>query len=236
MSIRDADGPSRSGRGWSRPQKILGVAGLLLAVSAALIIWLTLGSAPGANEAAGVGSDRLPNTSAAEWVTYPDHVIVVTPVSDKLNDPTAWDRERGEGILLRTTVLKASEVLWSREDATQPAPDTITWLTAGTAFKKRVDKQRPMVLADQPRIELGHTYIAAVSYSAAFCSEGDPPQPAEWFPVGQSAVLPYDDQVIGQGEYEGRLVTPQEMASLGGPESAVRTRMIGLSKEALVKS
>lgn len=180
------------------------------------------------------GSDRLPNTSAAEWVTYADHVVVVTPVSDNLNEPNSIERERGEGILLPTTVLEVSQVLWSRKDAAQPAPSQVTWLTPGVAFKGGIENQKPMTLAGEPRIERGHTYIAAIAYSEAFCSEGDPPQPAEWFPLGSSAILPYDSNVIGLGEYEGKSVTPQEMADLPEPEISLRGQMVGLSAEALV--
>lgn len=209
------------------------IALILLATLSVALLLRFLSSQP--DELHVEGSSYLPSASASEWVTYADHVLVIKTVEDKLEQPTDTELERGEGIRLRTTTLEVERVLWSRTDAAETAPKLIVWKTLGTAFKNGdTDRQYTMIAGGRPRIELDHTYVAAVAYRGERCSEGDPRQPAEWIPLGEFATLPYENGVLGQGEFEGREVTPQEMREATDSSETLRDQIFGLSAEALV--
>ena len=165
----------------------VGVVAILI-ITAFLTIYVARGQEP--NVVYGSASDSLPNTTPSDWVTYADHVVVVTPTKDVLLKSPPEDLARGEGIRLRRTTLALSQVVWSRKDAEMKPPETVTWYTVGTAFSDgNADRQVPMVIPGQPRVELGHTYIAAIAYKGRNCTE-EPPVPAEWVPLGSGAILP----------------------------------------------
>jgi hypothetical protein len=156
------------------------------------------------------GADRLPSTTAADWVTYADHVVVVAATSEQVMPPSRSELERGEGLLGRKVRLEVKDVLWSREGAPQPAPSNWDYNAIGSVFTNgRVDRPTPVALHERPRFEAGHQYIMAIQWRPARCSPGDAPEPAGWVGLGEGSELPFDGGVIGQGESEGR---PQSAA------------------------
>ncbi|MFC8824877.1 hypothetical protein ACFT9I_05895 [Streptomyces sp. NPDC057137] len=164
-------------------------------------------AAPGVNTGpvAVEAEDNLPSWTAGEWVTYADHVVVVTATSQSEIAPQAHEIERGEGIVGRNVMLKIDKVLWSRADAAKPAPATWNSSALGWHFtESNLADRREMVVADRPRMEVGHTYILAMEWDEARCSEGDETVPAQWRGLGAGSELPYDGGVIGNGEQAGR--------------------------------
>ena len=106
------------------------------------------------------GDDRLPSITATDWVTYADHVVVVTAASERRLPISPTDAQRGEGLIGRTVTMK---VLWSRKDAANPAPTSWTYNAAGFAFAKGDPAAVPMALHDRPRMEVGHQYILVIA-------------------------------------------------------------------------
>ncbi len=150
------------------------------------------------------GSDRRPNETATDWVTYADHVVVVTPVSESEIAPAQTELERGEGLLLRHVQLRVDDLLWSRPDAPE-APTSFGWTAYGWHFKDgSTDNRIKMAGEGDSRIELGHTYVMALQWEPARCSEGDH-VPASWRGLGGGSTIPFDAGVLGQGESEGRV-------------------------------
>jgi hypothetical protein len=154
------------------------------------------------------GDDRLPSGTAADWVTYADHVVVVSVTSERAMQPTRTELSRGEGLIGRKVNLKVEKVLWSRKNAAQPAPKSWEYNATGWAFADRKPAERTRVaLHDRPRMETGHQYVLAITWEAPRCSPGDVAEAGRWMGLGEGSELPYDGGVIGQGENMGQVQT-----------------------------
>src|SRR5262245_37644388 len=82
-----------------------------LAAVSACAVWYGVGALRHDTEAGAPpvavvhGDDRLPSTTAADWVTYADHVLVVTPLSETASKPSKEDTARKEGVTDRLLQL-----------------------------------------------------------------------------------------------------------------------------------
>lgn len=147
------------------------------------------------------GADRLPSATAQDWVTYADHVVVVTPAAESDLGPSQGEIALGEGSVLRSIDLRVDEVVWSSPVPAAPAPQSFTWTGFGWTFHDGVKNRSEMVPAGQPRVEIGHAYVMAIDWEPDLCS-GDA-RLGRWLGLGSDSTLPYDGQRIGVGEYEG---------------------------------
>ncbi|WP_433515948.1 hypothetical protein ACQP2T_10425 [Nonomuraea sp. CA-143628] len=184
------------------------------------------------------GDDRLPSITATDWVTYADHVVVVSATSEETIPPAQIEIERGEGLIGRKVNLEVKKVLWSREDAAQPAPKEWQYNASGWTFTEgNLNSPTPTAIYDRPRIEPGHQYILAITWEGQHCAEGDTPEPAKWMGLGEGSELPFDGDVIGQGEEEGHAQSAAEARTLAadaGPNTGLEEEMAGNSADALV--
>jgi hypothetical protein len=154
------------------------------------------------------GDDRLPSGTAADWVTYADHVVVVSVTGEQALQPTRTELDRGEGLIGRKVALTVDKVLWSRKDAARPAPRAWEYNAAGWAFNDGKPEQRtPVALHDRPRLEKGHKYVIALAWDGPRCSPGEAVEAGRWMGLGEGSELPFDGGVIGQGENEGATQT-----------------------------
>ncbi|MDV5145846.1 hypothetical protein R1T08_16930 [Streptomyces sp. SBC-4] len=195
----------------------------VLAVTAGLAVVFVVGDESGGEPGISFahGSDSYPNHTATDWVTYADHVVVVTPAEEKDQKIPAEDRERGEGIVLRELKLRVDKVLWSRAKASQPAPEVVDWLAWGWSFKDGdTGKRTKMASEGSPRIEMGHSYIIAITWEEALCDEGDAPVPAHWNGLGSAGVIPFDSAMLGQGESEGSVFTAAQAREQAAPPAS----------------
>lgn len=182
------------------------------------------------------GDDRLPTRTASDWVTYADHVVAVTPITEKEIPPPKEDIKHGEGMILRDVTLRVDDVLWSRRGAVKPAPASFDWTAFGWTFSGSTANRTEMAGAGAPRIETGHHYIIAIDWQPARCSPGDS-VPAQWNGLGEGAVLPFDDKTLGVGEMEGRhrsVAQARAAADAKDPNYSLEDRMAGKSVGALV--
>ncbi|MFB7357914.1 hypothetical protein [Streptomyces gardneri] len=213
---------------------------VVLAVAAGLVVVFSVRNDPAREREISFASasDIYPNQSVSDWTTYADHVVVVTPTAEKDQSVSAEDRERGEGVVLRELKLRVEETLWSSPKASQPAPKGFDWLGWGWSFKNGdTGKKTKMASHGTPRIEMGHSYVMAIVWEAARCSEGDAPVPAHWGGLGSGAVVPFDSATIGQGEFEGAALTvaqAREQADEHASEANVRAKLMGRGASALV--
>ncbi|MBT2440912.1 hypothetical protein J7E93_12470 [Streptomyces sp. ISL-36] len=160
---------------------------------------------PGDGVVLGEAADHLPSTTAVDWVTYADHVVVVSAVAERRIPPSRQELDRGEGVIGRQVTLKIDKVLWSRDGAARPAPKTWDYNAFGWQFTGgAVDAPRKMAMHERPRVEPGHSYIMAMVWEEARCAPGDAPEPARWRGLGEGSEIPYDAGIIGNGELEGR--------------------------------
>lgn len=221
--------------GWfgtpGRVVTVVAVGGLITGVTVG-----SLASAPQSSQAEDVivaqGVDRRPSDSAADWVTYADHVVAVTATDQSVIPPTPEEVRRGEGLIGRDVTLKVDEVVWSRQDAPKPAPDVWERTSMGWQFRNGSTSDRtPIVLAERPRIEVGHRYILAIGWVPA-CGSGR----GEWRGLGEGATVPYDDGVIGVGETEGDVISLQDAeraARRDSPNRSLEDRLVGQNGSAL---
>ncbi|MEU4098028.1 hypothetical protein [Streptomyces sp. NPDC026673] len=151
----------------------------------------------------GDGLGRYPNSTAADWVSYADHVVVATATSEKAVPPAQSEIDRGEGLVGRSVEMRVDQVLWSRAGTEHPAPRTYTRQSAGWVFEGEPTNRHKYALRDQPRIEPGHSYVIALHWEPAKCSKGDKPEAAGWVGLGFGSTLPFDDETLGKGEIEG---------------------------------
>jgi len=149
-------------------------------------------------------SDRYPNHSARDWVTYADHVLVVTPESEQELPLPQEEVARGEGLIFRRLNLTVLKVVWSSKTAQQPAPQQFDWIAEGWLYKGSGPEARTeTALADRPRLEMGHQYLMAVRWEPAHCGGEDSKVPAQWRGLGADSTVPFDEGVVGVGELEG---------------------------------
>lgn len=175
------------------------------------------------------GSDRRPSHSASDWVTYADHVVAVTAVGARELRPSATELERGEGLIGRTVTLRVDQVIWSREGAPQ-APAGWERASMGWEFTGGDTGDRAtMVPEDAPRVEPGHRYIMAIQWERDACSPGG----GKWFGLGEGSTVPYDDGVIGQGEFGGRVRSAAQAMAAAGADGGLEDQMAGKSTDAL---
>jgi hypothetical protein len=184
---------------------------------------------------------RLPAETASDWVTYAEHVVVVDAVSEREIPPTRTELRRGEGLIGRTVTLRVDRVLWSSPGAAQPAPKKWEYSASGWTFTGGdPDDRTKMGVRGAPRVEVGHRYVMALDWEHARCSPGDGRRPAQWFGLSPDSSLAFDDDVLGQGEQEGRVRTAEEAREQADDDDGVaptlEEKLIGKPASALVKA
>ena len=147
------------------------------------------------------------------------------------------DTQAADSLSLRQVSSTVIKTLWSSKSATAPAPSQLELTAAGSRKSSDAEPQE-VVMEGVPRLEVGHTYIAAVSLVEARCSPGDEPESAHYEPLGENALVPFDDGVIGAGEVEGVTVTAAQAAEQIEREPAIDRSVadlaVGRSAERLV--
>lgn len=156
------------------------------------------------------GADRFPNSSAADWITYADHVVVGSVVDERRVPPTGVELERGEGLVLRELTVSVEKVLWSAPGQKPAAPSTFGWPAMGWTFNADPTYRETVMTGEHaPRLEVGNSYIFALDRPSGYC-EATPEDAPTWRGLGAASVLPLSEGVIGAGEFEGRHVSPEE--------------------------
>jgi hypothetical protein len=192
----------------------------------------------GENVLLGEGRDRTASRTARDWATYADHLLVVTAVSETRLGPSKKETERGEGMIGRTVQLKVDKVLWSAPDAPQPAPAALKLAAAGWVFNNNEGKAdtAKFALKDSSRLDQGHTYVKAVEWVDDPCS--DDPKKGTWEGLGSGDTIPFDNGVLGAGEFEGKVQTLTEAKSRWQADEAgsagLRLQVAGSSVDKLV--
>lgn len=180
-------------------------------------------------------ADRLPSETATDWTTYADYVAVVTVSAQHELPPTDTELSQGQGLILRSITVDVKNVLWSTP-AARDLPRTFEQLAFGWKFGNGdVNDREKVGVNGASRMEVGHTYIMAVQWTNARCSPGDK-VPAGWRGLGAASTLPYDNQIVGQGEMEGAVRTVNQARTALAIEPAndsVYALTVGKSEDAV---
>lgn len=221
---------------WRRPRTWVALAAAAVLV---LGVGLLVREVSGPSEltvasADGGSSSAYPSQRARDWVTYADHVVVVTPVAEDGLGPHEF--EDGEGWIDRRVTLRVDEVLWSRADPARPLSGMLAVDMWGWLYDGDPSNRGRWVGEGWSRVELGHSYIMAVIWEDARCSPGDESQPGEWADLGEAGTVAYDNGAVGEGEFEGTFRTAEEAAEAADPRDPNYTfaqRMTGLDAAAV---
>ncbi|MCY9785526.1 hypothetical protein KIK06_16695 [Nocardiopsis sp. EMB25] len=184
-------------------------------------------------------SYRKPGSTARDWVTYADHVILARVVSERTVPPPHEDPEPGVGVG-RNVTLDVRRVLWSADDPPRPVPEIFEYSTWGYTLTGGLENHRPSGVGDQPRLEAGHQYVMAIDWEDERCSPGDERQPGMWMGLDNNSAVPADDGVVGNGELGGRVTDARERGRSPrfadeGPNPTVQGRMMGEDVDALAR-
>lgn len=185
----------------------------------------------------GEGRDRTASQTAEDWVTYADHVVLVTVVGEIRGQANKTELERQEGMIGRRVTLRVDKVLWSAPNAVQPAPKVLEQEAAGWIFNTNSSaEEMKIAVANYSRLEQGHTYIRALDWVDDPCAND--PQQGTWAGLGSGGTLPYDGAVLGAGEFEGRVYTLDEARAEWRDNNSVtrrlRDEMLGQPLDTLV--
>ena len=138
------------------------------------------------------GDTAFPTSTAQDWVTYADHVVVLRAVSENRSEASAEELAAGEGVRWRVVTLERETVLWSRAGAPAAAVPT-SWKLYGGGWSFRGASEGPLERAEgEAGLELGHRYLAPVTRTTF-----GGVQRAEWVTLDQ---LPFDNDTVGDGE------------------------------------
>lgn len=182
--------------------------------------------------------DHLPNETATDWVTYADFVVAVTATSEREvkapSDPNAEESTIG-----REVTLRVNDVLWSR-DPKAKAPKTVPWSAIGWgATGGDLEKRQEMVEVGASRVEVGHSYVIAIKWELPLCTEGPDKESAQWSGLGAGAVVPFDEGIVGNGEFEGKTRSAAQAkvsVKRGDLQPTFANTMLGKSSTALAQN
>lgn len=175
--------------------------------------------------AGGGGLEILRGDSFADWVTFSDHVVTVTVMSEADAAPPAQDEvDAGEGMIPRTVDYRVDSIHWSRDGA--PAvPAEYSSIEFGWLFKG--DKRTEFNVPGSPRITVGRQYVMAiVDYGA--------PGPHRWGALSLNAILPVSAGTVGGQEIRG--MGGHVYAGRSNGEADVRDAAWGHPVESLARS
>jgi len=138
----------------------------------------------GASESvSGGGADRFPSESLRDWVSYADHVVTFTVVSEDEIPPSRADAERGAGLVGREVTLRVDQTMWSAPDAPK-LPSEIKMRALGWVLQD--GKRLPATVTDAPRVEVGKRYLAPLVQVERDSGT------REWWPLTVGSQLPVD--------------------------------------------
>jgi hypothetical protein len=177
------------------------------------------------------GSDRYPNITAEDWVTYADHVVVATALDEIALPLDEDDAATGEGAVDRMVTMQVDDVVWTSAEPRHEVPATFEWSAWGWAL--RDGEQIEMAGANEPRVEVDHTYVMALVYEPEF-TDGGTPYPASWAGLGSDSVIPYDDRVLGVGEVQGTIQSQPKTPDQDAVDYSLEDEMTGKSIDELV--
>lgn len=166
--------------------------------------------------------ETVHSSSAVDWASAADVVVDATVVSEhRLASPVS-ETEVGTGrrVVGRSVTVKVSEVLWRSPTWSMHDPTTITMNAFG--WMRDVDgTMREMAVDGGSRLEVGHSYVLALVWEPAECTDGDRTA-AAWTWIGSQGIVPADGDVVGSGEVEGSVQSVAETTSEAEGDSLVK--------------
>jgi hypothetical protein len=148
--------------------------------------------------------EAIGSHTAADWAAGADAVAIVSVTHEEAREPAKLSTSVDADLIGRNVTLSVDEVLWTspelKDHRNVPTlPDSFT--TQKWGWTKNDGVTTEFMTRNSSRVERGHTYIAALGWIPKVC--GEEPEDAKWAIIGSGGALPYDDQTIGVGEFNG---------------------------------
>lgn len=150
----------------------------------------------------GIPNDELPSQTAEDWVSHADHVVVATPTAEE--DTNRRDFKLG-AIAYKTdrkVTFRTDNLLWSAKSPGRELGKDFEMVAAGWQVYRESGNRTKSTTADAPRLETGHTYLLALRWTDD-----------KWTVLGEGAAVPFDDHTTAQGEWCGRVLSKEDIAS-----------------------
>ena len=87
--------------------------------------------------------------------------------------------------------------------------------------------------ADEPRVEVDHTYVMALVYEPEF-TDGGIQYPSSWRSLGSDSVIPYDGTELGVGEVHGTVQSEPTSPDPDAVDYSLEDEMTGKGVDELV--
>ena len=154
-------------------------------------------------------------SSAPKLADLPPDVVAAMPtISAEQAEFVLAARERGAAVTGATV-----------------ADDLETGTTVCWALQN--GEQIEMAAADEPRVEVDHTYIMALVHEPEF-TDGGEQYPAKWVSLGSDSVIPYDGTEIGVGEVQGTVLSEPEAPEENAVDRSLEDELTGKRIDELV--
>ncbi len=167
--------------------------------------------------------ERVSSGSAASWVAVADAVVTARLI-DEARPKTNESDPEWDGMTPRTGVLEIVDVLWTSPEPKNKlaADETIKLNLTGWVTQSERGEMR-FGMAGQSRIEVGHQYVIALAWLEPECDPDDGNRPGEWGAIGSGGIIPADDNILGNSEFEGKAITPNAPKNLGNSSTSIQT-------------
>jgi len=151
----------------------------------------------------GSGLETHASSTARDWVSTADVAVVAKVTAEQRGSSSSTGDGTGDQFVERSVTLTVTRKLWERPGAPNLTQGQSVEVTAAGWVAHSDGSMSRLASSGRPRLEVGHTYVVALL--AGQC-ESREAEPTAWSMLGSDGVIPADDDKIGFGESEGRLV------------------------------
>lgn len=109
-------------------------------------------------------SSVVPLDTTVDWVTYGDHLVVMTVVGEKRTELTEVEKQRGEGTVEREITVRLESPLWTRPTLRKSLELPSTFSTGGGFWIVKNGEESRVQIEDRPWLEVGQKFLALVAY------------------------------------------------------------------------
>lgn len=148
----------------------------------------------------GPAGDAHPSQTAADWTAGADHAVVAVATAERETNRRDVSKGAVRYTVDRAVTFRKERVLWSAGTARHELRSTFEMAAPGWSVYrngKRIKRTAP----EAPRLETGRTYVLALRWDAG-----------QWIVLGEGAAVPFDDHVVGRGEWCGRVLSEGDFA------------------------
>ncbi|WP_063788879.1 hypothetical protein [Streptomyces griseoruber] len=162
-------------------------------VAGVLIGWPGLDTVNGC----GLAVNRYPSETAKDWVRYADVVVVGRAVEERESGREELSAGTYSYEVDRTVQLEVQDKPFTSTTRSHPTVgSSLDYIGLGWNVLRSDGKTLiPELTGDAPRVVPDHTYVLALRW-----------EDERWVSLGEGAVVPFDGQSVGNGEWCGQVV------------------------------